>query len=412
MASEAMGQGHEGAAEYRDTTDEITGRRLRQWTSARAHSYPLYYFVPSHTLDSRYLVFHSERGGWVQLHRLDLRTGEIAQLTEGRTGRAGWAVWCERHLRGIYNHLSALNQANGEVFYFQDEELRAVHVESLESRTVAELPGRIPVGQSAFSPDGRHFTWVHAQRDLFEARMDEREALLNMRQFSWGRDHNAWRNSVPTTIATVDAASGELRHAIELDYHVHHILFAGREQLLVNHVRDDSGMWTVQLDGSRERALRPRDGHGVPCHQVVTEAGVLYEANDHSTGKRLVCMGRCDPASGAFEEVRVPDMGYVHTGSDPAGRFLFGEDDGPAGHRLFSLHHPRDGERQQVRTLRALAPIPFGQRFHAHPFLSPDRQWLYYTELVDGYSQVCALEVADLVDLDEYWGDGPISAAG
>ena len=53
--------------------------------------------------------------------------------------------------------------------------------------------------------------------------------------------------------------------------------------------------------------------------------------------------------------------------------------------------------------LRTLQPIIRGQRYHAHPFLGPERRWLYYTEVIDGYAQVCALEVADLVDLDEYW---------
>jgi len=26
-----------------------------------------------------------------------------------------------------------------------------------------------------------------------------------------------------------------------------------------------------------------------------------------------------------------------------------------------------------------------------------------YTEVIEGYSQVCALDVSDLVDRDEYW---------
>ncbi|MFH1567112.1 MAG: hypothetical protein ABIL09_03870 [Gemmatimonadota bacterium] len=390
-------------AERIDRTDPPSGRRLRQWTSAPAHSYPLYYFVPSHTADGRYLVLHSERDGWVQLYRLDLASGELVQLTDGRTGRSGWAIWCERHLRGVYNHLSALEPGRGEVFYFQDEELRGVEVDSLRTRVVLELPGRVPLGQAAFSPDGRHFAFVHADCREFEARMDEREALTHMGQFHWGRDHNAWRERVPTTIGVVDGQSGAWRLSLELSYHVHHVLFLDDEHLLINHVRGDSGMWTVRLDGSDQQVLRPRDRHGVPCHQVLTRRGICYEANDHTTGRRLVYMGRADGRTGCFREVHVPDMGYVHTGRDPEGWFCFGEDMTDRDHRLFSLHHPGDPERQEVRTLRAIPAIPFGQRFHAHPFLSPDRRWLFYTELVEGFSQVCALEVGDLVDRDEYW---------
>ena len=50
-----------------------------------------------------------------------------------------------------------------------------------------------------------------------------------------------------------------------------------------------------------------------------------------------------------------------------------------------------------------LDPAGRGQRFHAHPFLSPYRKWLFHTAVVKGYSQVCTVDVADLVDLDECW---------
>src|SRR5437868_5287288 len=63
--------------------DAETGRTIRQLTSVKANNYPLYYFTPSISADNRYLVFHSERSGWVQLYRMDLETGESTQLTEG-----------------------------------------------------------------------------------------------------------------------------------------------------------------------------------------------------------------------------------------------------------------------------------------------------------------------------------------
>ena len=41
--------------------------------------------------------------------------------------------------------------------------------------------------------------------------------------------------------------------------------------------------------------------------------------------------------------------------------------------------------------------------YHAHPFLAPNRKSLFYTEPIDGYSQICAVDVQELADLDEYW---------
>ncbi|MBL4574683.1 MAG: hypothetical protein JKY51_01110 [Opitutaceae bacterium] len=136
---------------------------------------------------------------------------------------------------------------------------------------------------------------------------------------------------------------------------------------------------------------------------MITDRGIYYEANQKENDQCTVHIGRYDLESDRFDEVKIPDMGYIHTGLDPAGRFLFYENQSKTEHHLFSLHFPHDPKRFQIRKLRTLPFIPFGQRYHAHPFLSPDRRHLFYTEFVDGFSHICAMDVADLVDLDEYW---------
>ncbi len=398
-----MAIGDKYPTEWRTFSDPETGRIIKQLTTGRHSNYPLYYFIPSITSDNRYLVFHSERTGWVQLFRLDLISGKIVQLTDGRTQHSGWAIWCLPHLRGIYNHLSSLNQPLNEVYYFQDEQLRCVHLHTLEDRLILELPNRISIGQTGFSPDGRHFAFIHADRNLFTQKFAEREALLNMGQFNWEM-HDAWRNQVPSTISVIDTANGALKDIIALDFHVHHIFFIDNTRMLVNHVRDDSGMWTVDFDGNT-RTLRPRDGHGVVCHQVSTARGIYYEANQKENNQHNVYVGRYDLQTDHFDEVKLPpNMGYVHTGFDPAGRFLFYESQTATDHQLFSLHFPHDSEHFQIRRLRTIPlALSGGQRTHAHPFLSPDRSQLFYTEIIDGFSQICAMDIADLVDLNEYW---------
>jgi hypothetical protein len=378
-----------------------TGRPWRQLTSGRANSYPLYYFTPSITSDGRYLIFHSERTGWVQLHRLDMHTGDTAQLTDGHTRESGWAIWCQPHLRGIYNHLSSLNVVKREVYYFQDDEIRSTHVDTLANRLVRRMPGRMPIGQTSFSPDGRLFAFIHADREMFQRAISDREALINMGQFGWGPEHEQWRNRVPCTIGLIDTATGDYRDALRLDHHAHHVLFLDNRRLLINHPKNDHGMWTINLDGTGYRWLRPRDEHGSIVHQVITARGIFYEA----VGKGKSWLGCYDPERDTFEEVLLPQIqGYVHTGWDPAGRFLFFENHGKT-HELFSLHFPFQPARTKAVKLRSMAlyPAQGGQRRHAHPFLSPDRKWLVYTEIVDGFSQVCALDVQDMVDLNEYW---------
>ncbi|MCL4835208.1 MAG: hypothetical protein KJZ86_22400 [Caldilineaceae bacterium] len=382
-------------AEWYTTTDPQTGRSLRRLTSAPAFSYPLYYFVDSITPDNRYLIFHSERGGWVQLYRLDLESGEITQLSDGRTVDSGWAIWCEQRVRGVYAHLAALNGVGREVWYFQDEELRATHLETLENRRVYDLAGRVPIGQSGFSPDGRHYAFIHADRAQFAQALAEREALQVMRQ---PFDFQPWRNALPCTVGLIDTATGIYRDVKEIPFHVHHVFFLDNQRLLLNHVQGENGMWSMRIDGSDERVLRPRsEGNGAICHNVITERGIFYEANGDVDGQREVWIGRYDLADDSFVEARLPGVGYVHTGRDPAGLANFFENQmGSEGHQLLWVHNAFDPKKQRVEVLRALTPIVRGQRYHAHPFLGPERRWLYFVEVLDGFSQICSLDVADL----------------
>lgn len=389
-------------SELKTMHDPATGRTIRQYTSAKANSYPLYYFSPSITTDNHYLVFHSERTGWVELYRLDLVSGEIVQLTDGRTRDSGWAIWCEWHLRGIFNHLSALNQARREVYYFQDEELRSTHLDTLANRHIMQISGRVSIGQSSFSPDGRHFAFIHTDRKNYVQVMQDVEALANMKMRA---GDNWWRNRIPATIGLVDTETGAYRDIIQLDFHVHHVIWADNERVIVNHIQNGHGMWIIGKDGSGRRTLRPPDAHGSIIHQVVTKNGIYYEAvGDKSKTGAHNWIGRYNLSSDTFEEVPLPEIdGYVHTGLDPAGKFLFFEAHGVT-HHLFALRYPHDPALRKIEILRAmdLYPAP-QQRYHGHPFLSPDRKWLFHTEPIDGFSQVCALDVHDLVDLDEYW---------
>jgi len=379
-------------------------RRFEQLTAGPAAHYPLYYFVPSHTADGRHMVVHREAGGDVQLHRLDAATGELTPITAGRSRDSGWAMWCERGMTGVYNHLSALNVSTGELWWFEDAggrpgalELYAADVKTLARRRVLDLPGRVPIGQTAFSPDGRTFAYIHADSDAFRAALDRRGP--------WSA-HEAWRQTVSCAIGLIDTATGEHRELVALPFHAHHVLFADDRHVLVNHAPDGNGMWVMPITGHLPkrpgdlRVLRPPDERGRVCHQVVTARGIDYEVFAKFDGRQVNYVGRHAWPGDTWHEVRLPAEGYAHTGFDPAGRLLICEVAGET-HGLYALLHPLDDGRREFRRLRGLPPYPgHGQRFHAHPFLGPDRRWVYFTEAVDGVSQVCRLDIADLAARD------------
>lgn len=391
------------AAEWREERDPQTGRKVMRLTDGQSNSYALYYFVPSVTPDGRFLVFHSERSGKVQLYRLDLGSGEIGQLTDGHTRDSGWAVWCEWHVDGIYNHLSAIHPLTGEVYYFQDNEIRATDVASFANRLVARLPtGRMSIGQAAFSPDGKWFGYVHADIANYTALLRDREVRTVAGTFSWDREHHtSFRNAIPTTLVLIETATGAQREVITTDFHFHHVLFVDNRTILLNHPKECAGMWVIDIDGSNIRHLRPAyapGAHGAMVnHQVITTRGIAYEAVAYLPGGRETYFGMHDTATDRFSEALLPADGYVHVGFDPAGRFDFAECAGPK-HELLAVHHAEDGQLTTSLLRRLASPAHDDQRHHAHPFLAADRQWLYFTDWSpEGFAQICAMDVADLV---------------
>ena len=393
-------------AEWSHERDPETGRTLTRLTAGSSNSYPLYYFTPSVTPDGRHFVFHSERSGEVQLYRLDLTSGEIGQLTDGHTKDSGWAVWCDWHLDGIYNHLSALHPSNGEVWYFQDDEIRATNTASFANRPVAKLPqGRMSIGQSAFSPDGRWFAYIHADEGAYRALLADREARTKAGLFHWTPDHHgSFRNAIGSTLAIVDTATGVEHEVITTDYHFHHVLFVDNDTMLINHPKGVAGMWVVKRDGTGVRHLRAETAlgaHGAMVnHQVITERGIAYEAVAYyPDGGRDTWLGCYDPTHHTFSERLLPTDGYVHVGFDPAGRFDFVENSGKQ-HTLMTVHPGANRDMPLVtKVLRRLSsPDHDDQRFHAHPFLAADRRQLYFTDWSpQQHAQICALDVADLV---------------
>ncbi len=204
------------------------------------------------------------------------------------------------------------------------------------------------------------------------------------------------------TIGIIDTKTGEYRDVIKLDYHVHHALFIDNDRLLINHPRNEMGMWMINTDGSGYRHLRPGDEHGQVCHQVITPKGILYEA--YTSEQEGKCwFGRYDLQTHKHEEVFLPDVRHIHTGNDPGGEFLFCDSRTDV-QDIFTIHYPRDPRRFTMKRLRRLSKMTAeGQRHHCHPFLGPDRKAMYWTEMIDGFSQVCSTDVSDLVGRDDGW---------
>lgn len=145
-----------------------TGRKTIQLTEGDATCYPLYYFIPTITDDGKHMVYHRAEKGDVQLHVLDLTSGESVQLTHATSPQTRWVPWCVDSGTGVLDHRSVLDTSTGQLIYFDSNSVHCVKLDATNDRLLFSLPDdRIAIGQNCISPDGEWFVYIHHDRELF-----------------------------------------------------------------------------------------------------------------------------------------------------------------------------------------------------------------------------------------------------
>ncbi len=370
-----------------------TGRTVVQLTQGNAFCYPLYYFIPTFTNDGRFLVHHRSDGKTVQLHRLELASGQSVQITRAHSPslETHWQPWDMPAGVGVLDHRSVLNTTRGEVIYFDSNDVRIVDVESLKDRLFFQLPPeRIAIGQNCVTPDGCWFVYIQHDLKTFE----EHKGNVYNRHATKGAELRARHFD-----------TGEDRLLVRLNSPIHHVIPHGKEQFVFCHPPTEQGMLLTDLNGGRYTHLCTQNADGLTvCHYLSTARGLAYEAWCDT----YQVAGLYDPATHTRKEFPLPvDWGYTHTGADPDGRLWFFETQSNKGasHELVFLKSLKDGMTDWQVLSGHWPTFGSGQKSHFHPRLTPDRQWI---TLVAGdtetqTNQIFLMNVSDLPDTALSW---------
>jgi len=368
-----------------------TGRRAIQLTSGKATCYPLYYFIPSMTRDLKFLVYHRAEAGEVQLHRLNLQTGESVRITKGDTPKTGWDNWCTEAGRGVLDHRSVLSVAAGQVVYFTGEkgdEVRAVDLATLKHTALFTLPeGYRAAGQNCITPDGKWFVYIESPI---------------------GSRYRRPLKGKQARVVAYNFKSKERRVLCQIDCHIHHVIPYDNERFIFCHPPNGMGMLMTDLTSGKYKYLRAGDPgvsvkagdntvRGHVCHFVATTRGVVYEVIPAS-GKGNYG-GLYDPLSRSRFEFPLPrEFGYTHTGWDPQGRLWFWED--ARRHHLVAARSISAGSSDFFDLTGEWRTYGRGQKSHFHPQLTPDRKWIMFVggDPKTKTNHIFLLDASDLKD--------------
>ena len=126
-------------SELREFQDDQTGAHIYQLTNDTSINHNLYFLTSSFTPDQGHLIFTSYRSGKPNFFKLEFPNGDIVQLTDAD------------EIRG---YSGVISKDGTELFYTQADAIKAIHLDTLEERVLAEFPDG-SLGECSVSADER-----------------------------------------------------------------------------------------------------------------------------------------------------------------------------------------------------------------------------------------------------------------
>jgi oligogalacturonide lyase len=350
-----------------------TGVTVRRVTDSRAHDHHAYFTELGWWDDGRRLLFGSDRTGSPNLFSVHLETGVITQCSDFQ-----WAgAWNVREEYSFPFQTICTNPDRPEVYVWWGDELIAIHLESLTTRSIYEKASDENGADITVTADGGTVvTSIHEQSeqsiaDLFAARPRSRIVSL-----------------------PVDGGTPRVLH--EEDHWISHLNASPTrpDVLLFCHEGPwssvDQRMWGLDRETEAVWKIRPQTPEEAIGHEYWLQDGetIGYEGTvgeDHVFG--FTSWDNSD-------RVEAPSsIGSNHFHSNTRDRIV---GDGNPPDRPDILLWGWDGDTvTDPRRLVTHGGSAHVQGIHVHPRFSPDGETVCYTSDTLGYGNVYLADVPE-----------------
>jgi Tol biopolymer transport system component len=390
--------------ESRAYRDAVTLRKIRQVTTTGLYNQTSNYHTKSgFTADGEYLVLATAREGDSTLLRCHIPTGDLTALITPLTGTGGYSEVSRGNYsfdgRGVDSNF-CVAQRSGWVVYSVGRALRAVHLMTLEERTlIADVGVGWLSGRPSISPDESTVIIpvipVHP-----EIRAGGKPTMDYKAYFGkYGGAH--------LRLLAVPLAGGDCTTVYEeVGIVSGHATFCPTDGNLILFDRDrqdkrsrtaegePNRMWTLRLSTGEQREMLPRNASRWQSHSVWSHDGahIYYQGLAVGGGEYI---GAMTPDGTVVREYHFAEA-VTHQGHVSAMPFrnaiLL---DGHLTHDLLLwLYYDSEQPRLEViaRHGSQLGTLP-GQLAHVHPQATPDGRFISFNAAHDGRADVYVVEV-------------------
>ncbi|RKU06637.1 hypothetical protein C6503_25340 [Candidatus Poribacteria bacterium] len=359
------------SSELQEFQDDQTGAHIYQLTNDTSINHNLYFLTPSFTPDQAHLIFTSYRSGKPNFFKLEFPNGDIVQLTNADD---------------IHGYSGVISKDGTELFYTQADAIKAIHLNTLEERVLAEFPDG-SLGECSVSADERFIVTAMKRDD---------------------KSH--------ITVTATDGSGGEVIYTSP-DQTIIHPQFHPKHPDLIAYSGDPAPrMWTIKRDGTENRSLYQHDNNEFLVHetflgaldelivthwpyalrrmsletlqmQTIADFNAWHIASNRD-GTKVLCdtvhpdigLRLVDVETGEHTPICYPQSSS--SGSQwKTDRYALAEDWAAA---------QQAGDREKsLSWMEMKVDTVYGPQWtHPHPSFSPDETAVVYTSDVSGHSQV------------------------
>ena len=358
-------------SELREFRDDQTGAHTYQLTDDNSINHNLYFLTSSFTPDQKHLIFTSYRSGKPNFYRLAFPKGDIVQLTDADD---------------IHGYSGVISKDGTELFYTQADAIKAIHLDSLEERVLAEFPGG-SLGECSVSADERFIVTAMKRDD---------------------KSH--------ITVTATDGSGGEVIYTSPEQTIIHPQFHPKHPDLIAYSGDPAPRMWTIKRDGTENRSLYQHDNNEFLVHetflgaqdelivthwpyalrrialetlemQTITDFNAWHIASNRD-GTKVLCdtvhpdigLRLVDVETGEHTPICYPQSSS--SGSQwKKDRYALAED--------WTAAQQAGDREKSLSWMEMKVDTVYGPQWtHPHPSFSPDETAVVYTSDVSGHSQV------------------------
>lgn len=374
---------HEGRIwppEWNEYTDHKTGVKILQLTNYKCHSHHLYFTNSGWYDNSRRLLFSSDRENRTNLFSIDLKTGEITQLTDLDPLKPPYEV----------EFLNAcVSQIRNIACFWYGRQLTALNLKTLEKYVLWEMPKGFLGDMLNFTADGKYVCAGIFEDLSYRFKVDYLHGYIGFRE--------TWEARPLSRIMRVSVDSCEAEVVWEERMWIGHVNTSPTQPNLITFCHEgpwdkvDNRIWGLDLETRRVWMIRPREGNESVGHEYWLSDGVhIGYHGSLPDGNKIIGMIRYDNKN-KLEFKTLHETGHTHSNdfsliAGDGGRFI----------RLWKW----DGSLfEGPRVLCEHRSSFHIQHVHPHPRFSPDGRQVLYTSDAKGYGNIYLASLPKFEDL-------------